>query len=315
MSKKNLAWFFPSFDQREKQSLSRLVDSNFLNEGKLTRKFEKLISNFLNIKYAVAVTSGTSALTLSLLANGIGKGDEVIIPNFTFIASANAVMLSGAKPVFVDINSENFTIDVDKVKLALNEKVKAIISVDVNGRGCDYDRLEKICKKNNLKLICDSAEALGSKFKKKYLGTYGHCGCFSFSAAKTISTGQGGMIVTNNQKIFSRLLELKDQGRPKRGTGGNDFHPSLGFNFKYTDIQACVGIEQFKRLKNRIKKFNLRDNFYNEYLKNIDEVKIPSKRDEEVLQWYDILIKSKKKKVVKTFGKKKYRFQRILVSS
>ncbi len=299
MKNSNFHWFSPSFDDAEKKKLSKLIDTNFLNEGKVTREFEKKISNYLNVNHAVCVTSGTSALFLSLMANGVGKGDEVIIPNFTFVATANAVTLSGAKPIFADILLNNLTINVENIERIITKKVKAIISVDVNGRSCDYKRLQNICKKYNLKLITDSAEALGSMSEKKYLGTFGDCGCFSFSAAKSISTGQGGMVVTNNKKIYSRLLELKDQGRRFRGTGGNDIHPTLGFNFKFTDLQASVGIAQFAKLKKRIKNFHRRDSTYIRYLKGIKEIRIPEKKPGEVLQWFDILIQKKKSGLIR----------------
>lgn len=299
MKNKNYHWFSPSFDNVEKRRLSKLIDTNFLNEGKVTKEFEKKISNHLKMDYAVCTTSGTAALFLSLMANDIGKGDEVIVPNFTFVATANAVTLTGAKPIFADVLLSNFTINAEILKSIITKKVKAIISVDVNGRGCDYVKLHEICKKYNLKLITDSAEALGSMYKKKFLGTYGDCGCFSFSAAKSISTGQGGMIVTNNKKIYLRLLELKDQGRRFRGTGGNDNHPTLGFNFKFTDLQASVGIAQFEKLKKRIKNFHLRDSAYSKYLEDVKEIKIPEKKPGEVLQWYDILILKKKNGLIR----------------
>ena len=311
MKNTNFHWFSPSFDEAEKKRLSKLIDTNFLNEGVVTREFEKKIANYLKVKYAVCVTSGTSALFLSLMANGIGQGDEVIIPNFTFIATANAVTLSGAKPVFTDILPNNLTISVESLESLITKKVKAIISVDVNGRSCDYQKLYLICKKYNLKLITDSAEALGSMSQKKYLGTYGDCGCFSFSAAKSISTGQGGMVVTNNKKIYSRLLELKDQGRRFRGTGGNDIHPTLGFNFKFTDLQASVGISQFDKLNKRIKNFHLRDKMYTKYLEHIKEIIIPEKKSGEVLQWFDILVLKKRNGLIEFLKNNKIGFRQF----
>ena len=305
MKSNSFDWFFPSFCEKEKQSLNKLVKSNFLNEGALTRKFESKVSKFLNVKYAVSVTSGTIAIALSLLAIGVRRGDKVIIPNFTFIATANAVTLVGATPIFVDVLEDNFTIDVNKIERLIENNVKAIIPVDVNGRACDYKSLEIISQKYNIPLITDSAEALGSKVNGKFLGTFGDCGCFSFSAAKTLSTGQGGMIVTNKKNIYNRLLELKDQGRRKRGTGGNDLHPVIGFNFKYTDLQASVGIEQFYKLKKRIYNFKLRDLHYSKNLKGIDDIIIPQKRKDEVLQWFDVLIKKKKKELLKFLKRKK----------
>ncbi len=307
---KNLHWFSPSFDHNEKNCLNSLIDTNFLNEGEITKKFEKKIASYLNVKYAIATTSGTTAISLALMSLGIGKGDEVIIPSFTFLATANAVTLTGADLKLVDIREDNLTINTKVIEKEISKKTKAIVSVDVNGRACDYKNLEKICKKFGLKLVCDSAEALGSKYNGKFLGSYGDCGCFSFSAAKTISTGQGGLIVTNQKKIRNKLYELKDQGRKKRGTGGKDKHTGLGFNFKYTDLQASVGIEQFKKIKNRITKFKKRDSLYRKYLYNTG-LFLPKKNSEEVLQWFDIVFDSEnqKKKVIMSFKKNKIGFR------
>ena len=155
MKKNNLHWFAPSFDNNEKKSLSELIKTNYLNEGSVTRDFEKKISNFIGTKYATATTSGTSAIALSLMALGVKRDDEVLIPNFTFIATANAAKLVGAKVKFIDINYENLNIDVKKIEKSITKKTKALITVDVNGRACEYQKIQKICKKFNLKLICD----------------------------------------------------------------------------------------------------------------------------------------------------------------
>ncbi len=303
MNKNEIQWFYPSFDENEKKKLLELVDTNYLNEGKVTLRFERLLADYLGVKYAVATTSGTAAITLALLSLNIGYGDEVIVPNFTFIATANAVSFCGASVKFVDINENDFLINTEILEKSISQKTKAVIAVDVNGRGCDYKNLEKICKRKKLSLICDSAEAIGSKYKDKFLGTFGDVGCFSFSAAKTLSTGQGGLVVTNRKNLYYRLLELKDQGRRYRGTGGNDKHPSIGFNFKYTDLQATIGIEQFKKLKKRIKLFHERDKNYFNNLKNINEIQIPPKKEGEVLQWFDIIVKKNKRALLKFMKK------------
>lgn len=309
MIKNEIQWFYPSFGKEEKKSLNKLIESNYLNEGKQTIKFEKKLAKFLRVKYAIATTSGTAALTLSLLSLGVGVGDEVIVPNFTFIASANAARFCGATIKLVDVCKENFLIDVDKIEDLINEKTKAIVSVDVNGRACNYYKLKKICKKKKIHLVCDSAEALGSKHNSRFLGTFGDLGCFSFSAAKTISTGQGGLIVTNEKKLYNKILELKDQGRRYRGTGGNDKHPSLGFNFKFTDLQATVGLEQFSKLKKRLNFFKKRDAKYYSLLKEIKHIEIPPKSKGEVLQWFDILVKFKKKPLLDHLHKNKIGFR------
>lgn len=308
--KKNLHWFSPSFNNEEKKSINNAINKNFLNEGEITKEFEEKIANFLNVKYAVATTSGTIAISLALMSLGVGKGDEVIIPNFTFVATANAVTLVGANVKLVDVKLDDLTIDTEKLEKKISKKTKAIVTVDVNGRACDYNTIEKFCKKFNLKLICDSAEALGSRIKGKFLGTFGDCGCFSFSAAKTLSTGQGGIIVTNQKLVRDRILELKDQGRKKRGTGGKDYHPNLGFNFKFTDLQASVGIKQLEKIETRIKNFKIRDETYRNFLQNF-KICLPVKNYDEVLQWFDIIFENEKqkKRVIQSFISKKIGFR------
>ena len=285
------------FDYDEKKLVNKVIDENYLNEGDYVKKFEKKIASYLGVKYCVCVTSGTAAISLALMTLGLLPDDEVIIPNFTFIATANAVKLAGAKPIFVDINFDRFDISINQIKKKITKKTKVIIPVDVNGRSADYKSLEFFKRKFGLRIISDSSEGFGSSFEGKKIGTFGDMSCFSFSAAKTISTGQGGAIVTNSKIFYNRLLELKDQGRRQRGTGGNDLHPVLGFNFKYTNLQAAVGLAQLKKLSSRLKKFKRRDFLYKKYLSNNQQVILPKTYDDEVLQWFDILIPNKQKVV------------------
>jgi len=293
----SIQWFAPKFEQSEIDNVSEVLLSNYINDGETTRVLERKITDFLGCKYGVAVTSGTIAITLSLMALGIEPGDEVIVPDFTFIATANAVRLAGGVVKLVDIEPNNFTLDPYLVERAIGPKTKAVIAVDINGRGADYEALESICKKHGLALVCDSAEALGSKHKNKYLGTYGEVGCFSFSANKTISSGQGGMIVTDNAELYQKLRALKDQGRSSGGTGGNDLHPVLGFNFKYTNLQAAVALAQMNKLSERIDHFKNRDSWYVKELKNCREITFPPLSNEsgQVRQWMDLLCKERSK--------------------
>lgn len=288
---KKIPWFYPVFDETEKEQVIQVLESNYINDGQVTKKFEEEVAGFLGCKHCIAVTSGTAAISLGLMALGIGHGDEVIVPDLTFIATANAVRMTGAKVKLVDIEPKRFTIDPNRVREAIGPRTKAIIPVDVNGRAADYESLEAICKESGLSLICDSAEALGSKVRGKYLGTFGDLGCFSFSANKTVSSGQGGMIATNNTEIYYRLKELKDQGRRFGGTGGDDLHPVIGYNFKYTNLQAAVALAQFKKIGPRIEHFRNRDRWYFEALKECPGIELPplSNDEGEVRQWTDLL--------------------------
>ena len=204
------------------------------NEGYLTKIFEKKISKMINVKHVVATTSGTISLFLALKSLDIKDKDEVLIPNITFAATANAVSLTGAKPILVDVNKDNILIDINQLKRKISKKTKAIIAVHVSGRGSNIKELRNISKKYKIKLIEDAAEAFMSKSHKKYLGTFGDLGCFSFSPPKIITTGQGGVIVTNNTKLFEKILKLKNQGRVGFSNGGEDNYDSVGYNFKFT---------------------------------------------------------------------------------
>jgi perosamine synthetase len=208
-----IPWFGPVVGDDESEAVRAVVATGYLNDGPVARGLEKGIADFLGVRHAVAVTSGTAAISLALMALGIDSEDEVIVPDLTFIATANAVRMAGAKVKLVDVDPERFTIDVAAAEAAIGPRTRAIVPVDVNGRAADYAALEAICQARGLALVCDAAEALGSRHQGQYLGTFGHAGCFSFSANKTVTSGQGGLIVTNDDVLHDRLRELKDQGR------------------------------------------------------------------------------------------------------
>lgn len=263
-----IIWWEPQIGQKEYEYISLVFKNNFPNEGNLTREFEFKLSKLLKIKHIVAVNNATSAMFLTLKALGIGRGGEVIVPDLTFIATANAVEMAGAKTILVDVDPKTLTIDTEKMKKAINKKTKAVMPVHVSGRAANLLEIKKILKGTKIEIIEDAAEAFMSKYKGKYLGTFGIAGCFSLSPAKTITTGQGGFIATNNTSLYKKLIELKDQGRPKRGTGGDDIHHSIGFNFKFTDLQAAVGLGQLTQLDNRIRHLKNVYRIYYENLKN-----------------------------------------------
>ena len=289
MANKKIPWWTPKVEKEDYKFIRQALDANFVNEGPLVAELEKKIASLTGAKYAIATPSGTVAIFLSLKALGIGHGDEVIVPDLTFIATANAVDLCGAKPVLVDVNPADLTISTDAIKKAITPKTKAIIPVHVTGRGADMAVILDIAKKHNLYVIEDAAEALTSKQNGKSLGTFGDAGCFSFSANKTISTGQGGMIVTDNENLYLKLKPLKDQGRPGRGTGGDDLHNTIGYNFRMTDLQAGMGLGQFTHLKERTTRMKRNYELYAKNLKNIPEIRIFPSKKEELPQWTDIL--------------------------
>lgn len=289
---KTIPWWIPILGEREKQLVSEVIDSNFINDGDYTTAFEQRIADLCGVPYAVAVTSGTAAIFLGLAALNVGPGDEVIVPDITFIATANAVSLTGAKPVLVDVCIDNFNIDPECVEAAVNEHTKAIIPVHVSGRGADMTALLKIAQRFGLYVVGDAAEALGSSFGGQPVTTFGDMSCLSFSPNKTITTGQGGMVVTANPTLHRRLRELKDQGRPVRGTGGADEHVSIGYNFKLTNIQAAIGLAQLESFSARQKHLSHLFCIYRDYLADIPFVRLPRFDIEggECPQWIDAMV-------------------------
>lgn len=243
----------PWFGDEEKSALNQYMDEGgWVTEFKHTSEFEKSIAKFTGAKHCFVVNNGTISLTLMAIAAGIKAGDEVIVPNYTMIATPNSIKMIGAKPVFVDVEKETLCIDIEKVKESITDKTKAILYVPANGRypKAGIDAFVSLCQELNLIFLEDSAQSLGSFYPDgRHQGTVGLSGSFSFSAPKIISTGQGGAIVTNNDEIAYKLSRLKDFGR---SGGGNDIHDSIGYNFKFTELQAIIGNEQMKKLPWRI---------------------------------------------------------------
>lgn len=248
---RHIAWWEPEFGTRESKLLIRVLESRFLNDGDVTSLFERKLARHLGAAHAVAVTSGTSAIFLALAGLGIGPGDEVLVPDITFIATANAVSLTGAAPVLVDVDPATLTLDANTIARWTTKRTKAVVPVHISGRAADMEKILREASKRNLYVVEDAAEALGSVHQGKFLGTLAHAGCFSFTANKIITSGQGGAVVTNDAALARRLRALKDQGRPVRGTGGADIHESVGYNFKYTNLQAAVALGQLACLRQR----------------------------------------------------------------
>jgi perosamine synthetase len=292
---KPIPWWRPETGDEEREMVCRVLASNYLNDGDVTAEFERRMAAALGARHAVAVTSGTAALFLSLAATGVGHGDEVIVPDVTFIATANAVTLAGATPVLVDIDPATLTIDPGAVARAVTPRTKAVIPVHVSGRAAAIERILDVAASGGIAIVEDAAEALGSRRRGRRLGTFGRAGCFSFSPNKTITTGQGGLIVTDDEALAVRLRELKDQGRAVRGTGGNDVHASIGFNFKLTNLQAAVGIAQLARLDARVERLAAIYREYRRGLEGLDQVRLlPFDVDHgESPQWVDALVENR----------------------
>lgn len=262
MSKK-ISQFEPEFGDEERIALNNYMqEGGWVTEFKKTTELENMIASYTGSKHCIMVNNGTVSLILAAIACNIGHGDEVIVPNYTMIATPNSVKLLGAKPIFVDVEKETLCINLDEVKKKITNKTKAIFLVSSNGRfpKIDIEEIKSFCKKNNLHIIEDAAQSLGSFYSNgKHIGNEGIIGSFSFSPAKIISTGQGGALITNDDNMAKKIRYLKDFGRSQ---GGNDVHDNIGFNFKFTDIQAVIGIEQMKKLDLRVNKKKM---IYKEY--------------------------------------------------
>jgi perosamine synthetase len=243
----------PWFGDEEGDAVSAYMKSGgWITEFQQTQKFEEMIASYTGSKHCVVTNNGTISLTLAAIAAGIGPGDEVIVPNYTQIATPNSVLMIGAVPVFVDVELETLCLDIELVKAAITPRTKAISLVAANGRypKAGIAAFEALCAEQGIILIEDSAQALGAFYPDgRHIGTVGTIGSFSFSVPKIITTGQGGALVTNDDDLAAKLRKLKDFGR---SGGGNDIHDTIGYNFKFTDVQAAIGIEQMKKLDTRV---------------------------------------------------------------
>ena len=265
----------PLFGEEEKKAICDYMDEDgFITEFKRTAQFEQMIAEYTGTKHCIVVNNGTISLTLAAMAVGVVAGDEVIVPNYTMIASPNAVKMFGAVPVFVDVEPDTLCLDIELVKKAITPKTKAIMLVSANGRApaAGIAAFEALAKEKGIALIEDSAQSLGSWFPDgRHVGRAGRVGSFSFSSPKIVSTGQGGALITDDDEIARRLRRLKDFGR---SGGGNDIHDSIGFNFKFTELQACIGIEQMRKLPARVIRKKEIWKRYQEKLAGIDGVSV-----------------------------------------
>ena len=302
---KNINFWDPVIGSQEIKLINKALKMNWPNEGHFTSQFEKRIEKLLNVKHAICTTSGTISIFLALKAVGIKQNDEVIVPDVTFGATAMAVKLANAKLVIVDVNKENISFNLDDLKRKITKKTKVIIPVHISGRAADLNGIKKTIQKKKIYIIEDAAESLYSKYKNKFLGTIGDLGCFSLTASKTITTGQGGIIVTNNSNLNNKLRLLKNQGIKGKSDGGDVRHLSVGYNFKFTNLQSAMGIAQLASLKQRVielKKINL---LYRTKLKNLSQIKILEFKKGEVPLWTDAIALQKRDELIKFLKKNK----------
>lgn len=257
----------PSLTGNEKKYVDECIDTTWISsKGHFVTDFENSFSNYIGVKYGTGVCNGTVAIHLALVALGIGEGDEVICPTFTYIASANPVMQVGAKVIFADCYRDSWQIDCEDLESKITEKTKAIVVVHLYGHPCDMDKIMSIAKKHNLFVIEDCAEAIGSEYKGKKVGSFGDVACFSFFGNKTITCGEGGMVLTNSAYLHSRLVHLKGQGLAKYR---EYWHDIIGFNYRMTNIQAAIGLAQFEQIDKFVNKKIQIAQWYKENLNNL----------------------------------------------
>lgn len=255
----------PDLKGKEFQYLVEAFLSTWISsKGEYIKRFENNFSAFCDCNYGVAVSNGTVALHLALVALGIGKGDEVIVPDLTFAATINAVLHANATPVIVDIELDSWCIDPNEVKRAISPRTKAIIPVHLYGQPCDMDKIMIIAKKNKLFVIEDCAEAHGAVFNAKKVGSFGNIGCFSFFANKVITTGEGGMCVTNSKQLYEKMKMLRDHGMSQTK---KYWHDLVGYNYRMTNMQAAIGCAQLERIGNILKNRQAFEEKYREYFK------------------------------------------------
>tara|TARA_B100000073_G_C23729265_1_gene570270 strand:+ start:311 stop:1423 length:1113 start_codon:yes stop_codon:yes gene_type:complete len=276
-----------------------LSESNFIL-GDETKKFEKNICKYLNVNYCVALNSGTDALTLALSLVGVKRGDEVITASNSFIASVASIAHLGAKPVFSDA-LEDYNIDPKDIKKKINNKTKAIMPVHLTGKSCNMDEIKKISKDYNIPIIEDAAQAIGTKFKNRFVGTFGEIGCFSAHPLKNLNAiGDAGYLVTNKKKFYKKALLLRNHGMENRNTIKLFGHVSRMDNF-----QAAVLNIRLKSLNKVIKKRRQNAKLYEKYLKNINDVKLPSDGKNNYSTFHTFLITAKKRDELRKFLLKK----------
>ena len=279
----------PTLIGNEKKYVNECLDTNWISSnGRFINKFENDFADFCETKHAVSCSSGTAALHLALDSIGIKKGDEVIVPTFTMIATTNAIMYCGGTPVYVDSNMKDWNMDVKQIEKVITKQTKAIIAVHTYGCPCDMDKINKIAKKYNLVVIEDAAEAHGALYKGHKVGSLGDIACFSFYGNKILTTGEGGMITTNNSEtaILCKYLKNHAFGVPRF------IHSAIGYNYRMTNIQAAIGCAQVENADILVYNRKANATLYNKYLKGVKGITLPPKckNGTNVYWMYGILV-------------------------
>jgi perosamine synthetase len=284
----------PLLGDEEKRAVLEVLDSGNIAQGPRVQAFEEAFANMCDVKYAVACSSGTTALHIALLAHGIGPGDEVITSPFTFIASSNSILYTGARPVFVDIDSRTFNIDPNLIETSITPRTKAILPIHLFGLPCDMDPILDIAERYKLVVIEDACQSHGARYKNQRVGSFG-TGTFSFYPTKNITSAEGGMVTTNDPKIAEKLRVIRQHGMRIRY-----FHDEMGFNFRMTDIHAAIGLEQLKKLEmfNHSRRKNA--HFLTTHIERVIPPYIPDGH-EHVFHQYTVRVMAGKRDALRTY--------------
>lgn len=285
----------PWLGEEEKKAVADVIDSGIIAEGPKVAEFENAFAEYIGVKYAVATSSGTTALHLALIAAGIKTSDEVIVPSFSFIASANTVLFCQAKPVFVDIEDETYNIDAGKLDDAITGKTKAVVPVHLYGHPAEMKAVKDIAQDRGIAIIEDACQAHGAEILGSKVGSIGDAGCFSFYPTKNMTTGEGGIITTNNKEIADKARILRQHGCEKRY-----HHHLLGFNYRMTDIAAAIGLTQLIKLDGFNEKRNENARYLTEKIRDISWIKTPTalKGCKHVFHQYTIKVEERQRDVV-----------------
>ncbi len=285
-------------DHDDIEAVVGVLKGDYLTTGPYVSKFEQAVAQYVGVKYAVAFSNGTAALHGACFAAGIGQGDEVITTPMTFAASANCVFYQGGTPVFADIDEKTYNIDPNKIEEKITEKTKAIIPVDFTGQPVELDRILEIAKKYNLVVIEDAAHALGATYKGRKIGSISDMTMFSFHPVKHITSGEGGIITTNNKEYYEKLLQFRSHGITREKEKLNEYHGPwyyemqfLGYNYRMTDIQAALGTSQLKKIDKFVQLRRKYVEMYNEAFKDIEEITIPFQHEDGESSWHLYIIR------------------------
>lgn len=292
-------------DEEDIQAVVEVLRSDYLTTGPMIAEFEKAVADYTGAKYAVAIANGTAALHAACFAAGIGEGDEVITTPITFAASANCVLYCGAVPVFADIKRDTYNIDPADIRRKITDRTKAIIAVHYTGQPCEMDEIHKIAKEHGLYVIEDAAHALGADYKGRRIGSISDMATFSFHPVKHITTGEGGMITTNDRELYQRLVLFRSHGitrdeeRLQHNEGGWYYEQmALGYNYRITDIQCALGISQMKKLDRFVQKRKELAARYQKAFLDVPEVIIPTEREGCHSSWHLYVIQVKNRKEI-----------------